>query len=362
VRDWLRRRTAKPAPERTATAQLRSALHLVLAGDLSGAESELAEAARLDSSSSDVYLSLANLYRLRGDIGRAIQVHQNLLLRPDIADELRREALLGLALDFRAGGFLKRAAASFEDLLRLEPDNLEALRALERIRIDSGEWEAALEVRQRIGARDPTTRKVLAHLLTGHGRARAARGAEAEARRAFKRALAQDSECAEAYLALGDQRLREGSGKKAIGLFKRALGLHPAIGRLLYPRLFDVHQKLANLPGLERILRERLDAAPDDADASLWLARAIAAQGRADEALTLLRRLLDDHPGELALHGEIGHVLLREHRESEANKALEELLEHLPNEPRALVCRGCGAQDVTLYFRCPQCGAWDSFS
>ena len=69
MREWLRRR-APAAPERTAAAQLRSALHFVLAGDLPAAEKALAEAARVDSSSSDVYLALANLYRLRGDIGR----------------------------------------------------------------------------------------------------------------------------------------------------------------------------------------------------------------------------------------------------------------------------------------------------
>jgi len=156
LRDWLRRRRAtRSGPDRSPTAQLRSALHLVLAGDLSAAEAQLAEAARVDSSSSDVYLALANLYRLRGDIGRAIQIHQNLLLRPDIAEELRREALLGLALDFRAGGFLKRSAASFQDLLQLEPENLQALRALERIRIESGDWEGAVEIRNQIGARDP---------------------------------------------------------------------------------------------------------------------------------------------------------------------------------------------------------------
>ena len=362
MRDWLRRRSGKAAPERTPTAQLRSALHLVLAGDLSGAEAELAEAARLDSSSSDVYLALANLYRLRGDIGRAIQVHQNLLLRPDIAEELRREALLGLALDFRAGGFLKRAGASFEDLLQLEPENLDALRALERIRIDCGDWEGAMAVRQRIGARDPGTRKVLAHLYTGHGRARSARGEASDARRAFKRALAQDPGCAEAYLAHALVAQREGSWKKAIGLFRRAIGLHPAIGRLLYPRLFETHVKLGKLGGLEQLLRDRLEAEPDDADASLWLARAIAGQDRAEEALALLRRLLDRNPGELALHAEVGRVLLREHREAEANKALEELIARLPSEPRALACRGCGAQDTALHFRCPQCGEWDSFS
>ena len=362
MRDWLRRRANKPEGERTATAELRSALHLVLAGDLPAAEAQLAEAARVDSSSSDVYLALANLYRLRGDIGRAIQIHQNLLLRPDISDELRRESLLGLALDFRAGGFLKRAAASFEDLLRLEPENLQALRALERIRIESGDWEGAVQIRNQIGARDPATAKVLAHLWTGHGRSRAARGIEVEARRAFKRAVAQDPDCAEAYVALGDQRFREGSTKKAIGLFRRALGLHPAIGRLLYPRLYEAHEKLRDLPALEQLLRDRLEAEPDDSDAALWLARAVAAQARADEALAHLRRLLDRAPAQLALHAEIGRVLLRENRDSEAKKAFEELLERLPTEPRALACRGCGAQDVELHFRCPQCGEWDSFA
>jgi lipopolysaccharide assembly protein B len=363
VRDWLRRRPKKSAaPERTPVALLRSALHRVLAGDLPGAEAELAEAARLDSSSSDVYLALANLYRLRGDIGRAIQIHQNLLLRPDISDELRREALLGLALDFRAGGFLKRAGTSFQDLLQIEPENLQALRALERIKIESGDWEGALATRARIGAQDPGTRKVLAHLHVGHGRARASRGADAEARRAFKRALAQDPDCAEAYLALGDQRMREASWKKASSLFRRALGLHSAIGRLLYPRLWEAHTQLADLAGLEALLREQLEASPDDADAVLWLARTVAAQGRTDEALTALRRMLDRDPTQLAAHAEIGRVLLAEHRDAEAKKAFEELLERLPTEPRPLACRGCGTQDRTLHFRCPQCGEWDSFS
>jgi lipopolysaccharide biosynthesis regulator YciM len=361
VPDWLRRKP-KSAPERSATAQLRNALHFVLAGDLPGAEGALAEAARVDSSSSDVYLALANLYRLRGDIGRAIQIHQNLLLRPDITEELRREAMLGLALDFRAGGFLKRSAIAFQDLLEVDPDNLQALRALERIRVDAADWHGALEVRKRIGGRDPDTQKVLAHLWVGLGRAAAARGNDGEARKAFKRAVAQDSTCAEAYLALGDQHLREGSSRKASALFRRALDLHPAIGTLLYPRLAEVHARLGDPSGFEALLRERLDAAPDDRDANLWLARTIATPKRVDEALAILRRLLDRESGWLGAHAEIGRILLREHRDEEARKAFEELLERLPWDPRWLRCRGCGTRDTTLHFRCPQCGEWDSFA
>jgi len=361
VRAWLRRKPTS-APERTAQTQLRSALHFVLAGDLPAAESALAEAARVDSSSSDVYLALANLYRLRGDIGRAIQIHQNLLLRADISPELRREAMLGIALDFRAGGFLKRSAVAFQDLLEVEPDNLQALRALERIRVDAGDWEGALQVRKQIGARDPDTAKVASHLWTGLGRAAVSRGTDADARKAFKRALAGDPECAEAYIALGDLRVREGSPKKASALFRRALGLHPAIGTLLYPRLSEVHAKLADLAGFETLLRERLDEAPDDREASLWLARTLATLKRVDDALGILRRLLDRDPACLAAHAEIGRILVREHRDDEAKKAFEELLERLLPEPRRLACRGCGTQDTTLHFRCPQCGEWDSFA
>ena len=41
----------------------------------------------------DVYLALANLYRTRGEIGRAIHIHQNVLLRQELPEALRREAL-----------------------------------------------------------------------------------------------------------------------------------------------------------------------------------------------------------------------------------------------------------------------------
>ena len=361
MRDWLRRKP-KSAPERTAAAQLRSALHFVLAGDLPAAESALAEAARVDSTSSDVYLALANLYRLRGDIGRAIQIHQNLLLRADISLELRRDALLGLAQDFRAGGFLKRSASAFQDLLEVEPDNLQALRALERIRVDAGDWNGALEVRKRIGGRDPETAKVAAHLWTGLGRAAVSRGLDADARKAFKRALATDADCAEAYIAFGDQRVREGSWKKASGLFRRALGMHPAIGTLVYPRLSEVHAKIGDPASFEALLRERLDVAADDREASLWLARTLATLKRVDDALGILRRLLDRDPGCLAAHAEIGRILLGERRDDEAKKAFEELLARLLPEPRHLACRGCGTQDTRLHFRCPQCGEWDSFA
>ncbi|MCP4005338.1 MAG: tetratricopeptide repeat protein [bacterium] len=356
----FRRRKRRSAPG-TATSQMRTALHLVLAGDLPAAEGALAEAARLDSSSSDVYMALANLYRARGEVGRAIQVHQNLLLQHDLSEQMRFEALLGLALDFRSGGFLKRAAASFGELLEVDPNNLQALRELERIHVETGAWEEALQIRKRIGRRDKRTPATLAHLWVGIGREKVQQGEESEARKAFKRSLGQDKSCAEAYVELGDQRMRENKPAKAIGFWKRTLSMHPMIGMILYPRLWDAFGSAGDLAGLEKLLLEQRKAVPDDREVVVWLARCMIEQKRSDDAIALLRGEIESRQDALAASAELGRVLLAEQREGEALKAFEELLDRMPIDRRKLQCFNCGTQDTELHWRCPQCGEWDSF-
>lgn len=359
-RNWgWRKRSADSATK--VAGPLRTALHHILAGDLSAAEVALAEAARIDSTSVDIYLALANLYRARGEVGRAIQIHQNLLLRHDLPDGFRREALLGLALDFRSGGFLRRAVASFEELLESEPKHPTALGEIERIRTESGEWEDAIRVRGKIGGADPQSPRILAHLYTGLGRSAVKSGNELEARKAFRRALTYDRRCAEAYLALGDQQMREGKARKAIGMWQRTLPLHAEIGLVVYPRLWEGFVASDEMGDLEDLLRKRLKERPEDHEAAIWLARALVRQQKVDEALSILRQRLDQAPDYLPAAAEVGRVLLREDRDADALKAFEELLDRLPLERQRLTCRNCGTQDVELHWRCPQCGEWDSF-
>ncbi len=340
---------------------MRTALHLVLAGDPSAAEAALAEAARLDPDSTDVYMALSNLYRARGDIGRAIQIHQNVLLRHDLPEDLRREALLGLALDFRSGGFLKRAASSFEELLEVEPHNLQALRELERIRVESGDWEGAIRIRRRIGSRDPRTARILAHLWAGRAGEQVRAGDSGAARKSLKRALGYDRTCAEVFLALGDLALEAGKPRKATSHWERALPLHPAIGMLVYPKLREAFGRERDLPAFESLLLTRLAAQPEDREAALWLARVQLEQGRSVDAVATLRQILERMPSFLPAHAELGRILMREQRIPEAMLAFGALLDRLPLERPRLRCQSCGAHDAELRWRCAQCGEWDSF-
>lgn len=348
-----------PAPA-DGMAQMRLALHLVLSGDLEGAEEALTEAGRLDSSSADVYLALANLYRARGEIGRAIQLHQNVLLRPDLDDGIRRESLLGLALDFRAGGFLQRALSSFEELLEVEPSHPRALREIEKIRVETGDWEEAIRIRKRIGSAAANTRSVLAHLQVGLARTKRQEGDLSAARRALKKALSYDRGCAEAHIELGDDRLAQGKTHQAITLWQRALPLHSGVARMLLPKLMEAYDATENRESFDRLMYERLETNPDDYEAGIWLARSLLRQGQGEEALLRLRRLLDRSGGYLPAYIELARAYLADESRGDTAKLLEEMLDHLPVSVEKFRCTSCGTQDTELHWRCPQCGEWDT--
>jgi tetratricopeptide (TPR) repeat protein len=98
-------------------------LNFLVSNQVDLAIEELTRAARLDSEAVEVDLILGNLYREKGQVGRAIQVHQALLQRPKLKRIEHAYALLCLGLDFKRGGFVDRAFEAFTEVLRLDPQN-----------------------------------------------------------------------------------------------------------------------------------------------------------------------------------------------------------------------------------------------
>ena len=72
---------------------------------------------------------LGNLYREKGQVSRAVQIHQHLLQRPRLGRLEHTYVLLCLGLDYRRGGFVDRAIEAFNEVLRLDPSNEHALLA-----------------------------------------------------------------------------------------------------------------------------------------------------------------------------------------------------------------------------------------
>lgn len=316
-----------------ADAALRRALHAVLDHDLEAAETTLSETLRRDSSRVDAHLALASVYRQRGEIGRAIHLHQNLLLRRDLGASERLQALRGLADDFREGGFLRRAIAAYEEVLTRSPRDPRALEALVRLLVDAREPRRAIPFARRLTrVQGDSARALEAQVHIELAQVERAEGRSHAARKALRRGLELDPRAVHAWVALGAVEAELGHAKDALAAWKRVPAVDRRAGVLVYPQIAAAFTGLGRPRDYEDWLRELLAADDDDAGARLALARALAARGAASEALEEVASVLERQPHSLEAHAVRGRILLSEGREAEVVKAHEALLDLLERE------------------------------
>lgn len=326
---WLPRAFGGGARKRRdAESALRETVLSLLDRDLDRAEALLAAEAQRSSRGVGVFLALGRLYRLRGEMGRAVRVHQNLLLRKDLAPSDRVRALADLAEDFRRGGLLRRAIAAYEEVLAHAPRHAGALRALVRLHADVRDFDAALAVASRLERQDPASRARVG-VWVEQAEVAHAEGRTADARRALKRALRGDPRHARAWVLLGELEAELGHPKAALDAWRRVPELDRRAGPLVYPRLAATFAALDRPRDHEAFLHELLASQPDDGPSRIALARALAARGDTDGALAELRGLLERDPDDLEAHHALGSLLLAAGKDSEALRAFADLLQRV---------------------------------
>src|ERR1700684_819227 len=94
----------------------------------------------------ETHFALGALYRRRGEVERAIRIHQNLLARDGLAPEHREQALLALAQDYLRAGVLDRAEGLFQQVAEVPRLRVSALDSLRGVYERQLEWQQALDV------------------------------------------------------------------------------------------------------------------------------------------------------------------------------------------------------------------------
>ena len=101
------------------------------------------EVVRVDSDTVDLHFALGGLFRKRGEVERAIRMHQNLVERDDLPDEQKLKALSELGQDYLKAGLLDRAEEIFN---RLEKTTYagQARKFLLEIYVQVKDWHKAI--------------------------------------------------------------------------------------------------------------------------------------------------------------------------------------------------------------------------
>src|SRR5476649_2139968 len=141
---WIDRRRARESPHYIL------GLNFLVANQIELAIEELSKAASLDGDALEVHMILGNLYREKGQVGKAITLHQSLLQRPNLSKLEHAYVLLCIGLDYKRGGFVDRALEAFNEVLRLDTTNEYALVNLQKLHEEQHQWTDAYDTRQRL--------------------------------------------------------------------------------------------------------------------------------------------------------------------------------------------------------------------
>lgn len=341
-------------------------LNYLVASQVDPAIQELSQVTGEHADAFEVHLILGNLFREKGQVGRAITVHQQLLQQPRL-NRLELVAVwMSLALDYKQGGFVDRSRDALAEVLRLAPDHTQALLTLEKLHADQHQWASALDCRARVmkaatADDQPRHRRIFAFLETELGLDAMRRDADEEASRHFQSAIDSDATVVPAYVSLGDVHVRAGNVSAAVATWERAIEVAPDKAHIVFDRLARAYTSQGAPQRFDSLCRRLIASTAADWRARLALARHLVASGRASDALPLLLEALSVNPHAMTIHEAIWDVLTAMgHPVDAMNRytaiAREAVFYHDPH-----VCVRCRYRSTELLWQCPHCHDWNTF-
>jgi len=356
---WIDRRRLRETPH------YMLGLNFLTEHQVDQAIEELTAATSTDTDALEIQMILGNLYRQKGQVARAITVHQALLQRTNLTRLEHAYVLLCLGLDFRHGGFVDRALEAFQEVVQLDPENRYALVNLQKLHEDQQQWSDAERVRAQIaridGHRHAENQQILGFLRNQLGTETVRGGDTVAASAMFREAIDIDPKTAPAYLNLGDMHLERGDTAAAIAAWEKLVETIPERAYLAYERLERAYKASGSPQRFVALCQQLIARNPQDWRARLALSRHYAVAGNAREAFDLLLASLPHNPHGLVVHQEIWQALLALGLNPDLVRRYVTLTRDAVFYLDPHVCTHCRYRSTELLWQCPQCHEWNTF-
>ncbi|MGX9524907.1 lipopolysaccharide assembly protein LapB [Alcaligenes nematophilus] len=347
------------------------------------------EVAKLDPETTELHFALGSLFRRRGEMERAIRVHQSLLSRADLPVADRENAQFQIAQDFLKAGMLDRAEAAFE-AVRETRFAIPAMRALIRIYESEHDWPRAIEAVRRLRALvdEPVPQLV-------HYQCEQAEGALQGKQPDFERAAKALDEADNAIRKLGTGQGMYASQARVAGLRARVarmqgqseqeraylvsiLSSAPEYVGLYATELLDSYRKLGRGEEGVAMLRSHYQQHPS-LDIFNVLFRILREQEGHLQAWAFARDALRAHPSLLGLDKMLEVELQDQGQGKESTEGAEavgvdqiiagadlSLLRSLIHRHTQRLdrysCSSCGFEARHFYWQCPGCNSWETYA
>ncbi len=313
-----------------------------------------------DSSTVEAHLTLGNLFRSRGEVDRAIRIHQSLMESASLTFDQRLLAVQQLGRDYMAAGLYDRAEDMFNQLVKEQDYQLFALEQLLIIHQATSDWQNAIEVAERlVKLGKDNRRKEIAHFWCELALQAMASDDLDKATGLLKKAASSDKLCARVSIMQGRILMAQGEYAKAAHALKRVLEQDKEVVSETLDMLQECYQHLGEQQAWAEFLKRCVDE-NTGASAELMLAEIIQLDEGREVAQVYMNRQLQRHPTMRVFHHLMDYHLVdaEEGRAKESLMLLRDMVgEQIRTKPRYR-CHKCGFTAHSLYWHCPSCRAW----
>ncbi|MDH3764076.1 MAG: lipopolysaccharide assembly protein LapB [Gammaproteobacteria bacterium] len=315
---------------------------------------------RVDDKTIETHFALGSLFRRRGEVDRAIRIHQNIIARPDLAAEQRDQALFSLAKDYLAAGLLDRAEKLFVRLGQGSRYQVQALENLCRIYEQEKEWQKAVDCGQRLemlGGKSLALQ--IAHYHCELAEASAAANDYPSARRFVKRAQAGRPRTMRGALTRAHIARETDDYKTALRLYHRIIDEHTYLIAEALPEIVATYEQEGSMAGLDKALKTMLARNPEMQPLVAYTAivndiGGIPVIDECVEQYMLEEPTLAEFVDIQSLAGDTNgsHDIAL----AKVRNALSKLASATPRYQ----CQECGFSSQRLLWQCPSCRNWET--
>ena len=316
---------------------------------------------RVDDTTIETHFALGNLFRKRGEVYRAIKIHQNIIARPDITEEQRNQAFYSLAKDYLHAGLFDRAEVLFIRLNDKSEFTSESLKNLISIYEQEKEWSKAIEIAKKLNKLnyDDSLDMQISHYHCESAE-------EAIDEKNYDKAIT----CLNSVNSKNNKTLRielifaklnaiQGYEKKAVDIYFNILKQNNYFVAEALPLVFNIFKNQNNLQEFDKKLNSVINQKPKISNLIAYTALAsnieysksidncIEDYIRSDEALSEFINVNDIFQSELDI------------KDSSIKKIKHGLMVLANNNPR-YQCNECGFSSQKLLWQCPSCKAWET--
>lgn len=319
----------------------------------------------------ELQFAIGSLFRRRGEVDRAIRVHQDISERNSVSVEYRTDALLELAIDYQKAGLLDHAQRILGDLSARQAGNRaqqeRTLKLLLAIHVQERDWQRAIDVALRLQAGDADDRifatrmREIAHYhcelaVIAHEQANAG-----EAGRHLQGALAVNPQCIRANLLRGEWFAAAGDHAGAIAEWLKIEAQDPAYLGLMAEQLLTSYESVGKATeGL--VVLHNLQRQYPALDLLTALFRATLESNGPEAARDLVKDDLRRNPTLVGLDRLLEAQLLSASGENREDlQVLKDVVHSHAQRLAVYLCGNCGFKAKQFHWQCPACGGWEAF-